>query len=331
MANQKDYAVVIGISHYKALEKLEGPIEDAKEFMQWLISPEGGDLPPENCFLIESSTNPVRPLQDDIDDKLATIYEKGLGPGYRRLYFYFAGHGLGVGWNENALCLPGWSVIKKNSALSSSEYLKLFMESGFFQEVFFFLDCCRNRKTNTRPLPPTLGIDQPASSTCMSFVAYATEFNNAAYEAEHWNGLKSSVRGHFTKALMLGLKGAASNKEGLITTSSIKGFLKTKVEEIAKTHNQQQSVSFEDTFTTEGIIIGAPANSKFITLELSFTSTGNIILEGPDLSVVRQGHSSTGPWKLSIEKGIYTITNTNTGNSGYIRVDGTVNQVQFNF
>lgn len=331
MANQKDYAVVIGISYYKSLEQLKGPIEDAKEFMQWLISPEGGDLPQENCFLIESGSNPIRPLQDDIDDKFATIYEKGLESGFRRLYFYFAGHGLGVGWNENALCLPGWSMIKKNSALSSSEYLKLFMESGYFREVFFFLDCCRNRKTSAKPLHPTLGIDRAAEAGCMSLVAYATEFNNAAYEAEHWDGRKSSVRGHFTKALMMGLKGAASNQEGMITTSSIKGFLKTKVEEIAKTHDQQQSVGFEDSFTTEGIIIGAPANTKFITLELMFSSTGNILLEGPDLNMIRQGHSSTGPWKLEIEKGIYTITNTNTGNTGYIRIDGTVNPVKFNF
>lgn len=331
MANQTDYAVVIGISHYKSLEKLEGPIEDAKEFMQWLISPEGGDLPQENCFLIESSSNPIRPLQDDIDDKLAMIYEKGSQSGFRRLYFYFAGHGLGAGWNENALCLPGWSVIKKNSALSSSEYLKLFMESGYFKEVFFFLDCCRNRKTSTRPLPPTLGFEHAQNASCMCFVAYATEFNNAAYEAEHWDGIKSAVRGHFTKALMQGLKGAASNKEGLITTGSIKGFLKTKVEEIAKTHNQQQSVSFEDSFTTEGIIIGAPANTKFITLELTFNSSGNITLEGPDLTMIQQGHSSTGPWKLELEKGIYTLTNTNTGNTGYIRIDGTINPVKFNF
>ncbi len=331
MPNSNDFAIVIGINHYKSLGILQGPIEDARDFQEWLLSPEGGDLPGENCYLIESSPDPVKPLQDDIDDKLALIYEKASAHSYRRLYFYFAGHGLGVGWNENALCLPKWSKILTNSALSSSEYLKLVNESGFFQEVFFFLDCCRNRKTAVRPLPPTIGIEQPADKPAKSFVAYGTEFNNAAYEAEHWDSTKSLVRGHFTRALMQALRGAASNKEGSITTVSIKGFLKTKVEEIAKSHNQQQSVMFEDTFTTESIIIGAPLSTKFTNLILHFVEQGNIVLEGPDLSVIKQGHSSTGPWTLALEKGLYTLTNTNNNKVNYIRIDGTIDPVTIDF
>lgn len=325
MLNTKDFGLVIGINHYKSLNRLEGPIEDAKSFYNWLIAENGGAVPKENCFRIESSLEPSKPLQNDIDDALAEIYEKGQVTGYRRLYFYFAGHGLGIGWNENALCLPQWSELRRNNALSSSEYLKLIIEADWFKEAFFFLDCCRNRKPGSKPLHPTIGLPKPLGGNCQSFVAYASEFNNSAFEAEHWDGDTTAVRGHFTKALVQGLLGAASNQEGVITTSSMKGFLKIKVEEIAKNNKQSQSVRFEDTFNPEGIIAGAPAASKFIQLKLTFSEPGNIIFEGPDLSLIRQGHSSTGPWEIPVQKGIYTITNTNTGKQQFLKVDGTVN------
>ncbi len=332
MQNEQDYAIVIGISHYKALEKLEGPVEDAKEFLQWLIDENGGNLPPTNCFLIESTPNPMRPLQDDIDEKLATIYEMGSTSGYRRLYFYFAGHGLGVDWKENALCLPQWSKVRLNYALSSYEYLNLVIKSGFFKEAFFFLDCCRNRRPGARPLHPTLGIEQSAEEGfCNSFVAYAAEFNNAAYEAEHWNENKTLIRGYFTRALLEGLRGAASNQEGVVTTASIKGFLKTKVEEIAQSHNQFQSVRYEDRFANESVIIGKPPNTQQISLQITFQEQGNIVLENQQLDVIKQSHSSTGPWTFELDKGIYCLRNTNTNKEAYIRLDGTTREVFYQF
>ena len=331
MLNTKDYALVIGINHYKALNKLEGPVEDAREIYEWLSSEKGGALPKENCFLIESTEEPCRPLQDDIDEKLAAIIDQGKTTGYNRLYFYFAGHGLGIAWNENALCLPQWSELRRNNALSSSEYLKLIIESDLFTEAFFFLDCCRNRKPGSKPLHPTLGLPRPLGASCQSFVAYATEFNNAAYEAEHYDGNETAIRGHFTRALVQGLNGAATNQEGLITTGSMKGFLKVKVEEIAKNFNQNQSVRFEDSFNPEGIIVKPAFNTRFIELKIQFREKGNIILEGPALDELRRAHSSTGPWEIPVEKGIYTITNTNTGKQNYFKVDGTVNPLIYEF
>jgi hypothetical protein len=65
MPNTRDYAVVVGVNHYKKLQLLEGPINDAISFKDWLVNPDGGDLPEGNCKLITSNgVDPFLPIQD---------------------------------------------------------------------------------------------------------------------------------------------------------------------------------------------------------------------------------------------------------------------------
>jgi len=53
--NPEDYAIVVGINYYPALRKLKAAEKDATLFAEWLMSPEGGGLPPDNVRLILSS------------------------------------------------------------------------------------------------------------------------------------------------------------------------------------------------------------------------------------------------------------------------------------
>jgi hypothetical protein len=46
--NDKDYAVVVGISKYGSRPNLEGPEADAQAFADWLLSETGGGLPEDN-------------------------------------------------------------------------------------------------------------------------------------------------------------------------------------------------------------------------------------------------------------------------------------------
>src|SRR5687768_9924410 len=126
MANTLDYAVVIGIEHYKdVLQPLGGPHGDTTKFVKWLISPEGGDIPAKNNTWINNPTNnspsdnilmllsspQYTPGKDDVDDWMNTVMDdfKQKGIQGRRLYFYFSGHGIGQTQMNSAMLLPKWT------------------------------------------------------------------------------------------------------------------------------------------------------------------------------------------------------------------------------
>lgn len=98
---KEDFAIVIGISRYPALEDLQGPVEDAKEFENWLIT--GAGVPITNIKLILSAEPPKRgnrPVQDEIDRAFRGIFKKAKKVRAQRLYVYFAGHGCSAEANH---------------------------------------------------------------------------------------------------------------------------------------------------------------------------------------------------------------------------------------
>jgi Caspase domain len=333
MVNEQDYAIVIGIKDYQQLKPLNGPVQDAVDFENWLLNPQGGNLPNhktdnkvlQHVFFIESAPNSEVPLQSDIDKCLDKVLTNGEKTGYRRFYFFFAGHGLGISWKENALCLPGWSSRFINLALSSSEYLDVVVNSGLFAQVFFFLDCCRDRKLGARGLHPTIGWPKPGEGVpnCESFVAYGAKFNNPAHEAANPAANNEVVNGFFSKALLMGLNGAAVNVKGEITVNSLKSFLKSKVEELTNAVNINQSVQFEDRFNPDSIVVSGLA-VKEVAVTISFTEKGDFILEGPLLNSIKEEKNPVNPWNLSLNNGNYSITNKINGKVNHIRIDGTV-------
>ncbi len=329
MPNNKDFAIVIGIEDYVTLKRLQGPVNDANDFYNWLISSSGGDLPSSNAHLILSSSNPVTPLQDDIDDKINLINQAGHIEGFNRFYFYFAGHGYGKDWKENGLCLPKWSSFFRNYALSSASYLDGIINIGVFKQVFFFLDCCRDKIFSVNPLPPTFG-GPVASNIAESFVAYAAEFDNPAYEAMALNSFGGNlVRGHFTKALVTGLSGGAINEAGHVTTDSIKGYLKTTVEDMANKNNQTQTVRFNDAFT-----VPATISSPFVTsidVKIYFSIAGYYILEDSHTHILYEGDSTTGPWTLNLYKGLYALRNITSNEDRFLRIDHISNPFTYEF
>jgi Caspase domain len=333
MANTKDYAVVIGLNDYKGLEPLKGPYNDAVAFKEWLLSSDGGDMPAGNCFFIQAQTigDETRPLQYDIDKALNNIYTKGKTTGYRRFYFFFAGHGLGIRFDESALCLPEWSDTFRFNALSSNEYHRYIVESGLFEEVFFFMDSCRNRKVAAGGLRPTLGWVKPGDGTgkCNSFLAFGAEFDNRAFEAENQTTGNKEIRGYFTRALIMGLK--SPDRNGVVTTTSLKSFLNTKVTELAAEDQVHQQAKVSDDFTAEVVITGAPMPTE-VAVEISFSrANGEVVLEDPALNEVKRGDAATGPWKLNLGKGRYSLRYTADNNEAIMKIDLTVNPFVYVF
>lgn len=231
-----DYALVIGVNDYPQLRPLRGAIADAQAFAAWLIDAHGGGLRTENVHSILSTSNPLTPIGQEINDALEDILVRAERSGGRRFYFYFSGHGaVGDRANDLALCLANWSTLRRRAALSSEAWLDVVVRSGVFDEVAFFLDCCRVWATRAVGLPPHIDFAKPVQRQrgTRIFMAYAAEFQRAAIEVdEHSASVSPETRGIFTRALMAGLQGAAS-ADGVVTAASLKKYIEHATEKTA--------------------------------------------------------------------------------------------------
>lgn len=340
--NPDDYALVVGINDYPNYENLQGAIEDAEDFAKWLFEDsDGGGLPQREFQKVLSKTDPMRPIQEEIDDALVAMFKTLHKNRGRRFYLYFSGHGLGQSNFGADLCMAKWSKeYRRKAALDSLDYLKMILGSGKFDEVIFFLDCCRVRQIKASGLPSTLDFVRPddIAGHGRHFIGYATEFQNSAYEAATSNGANGAtqpaVRGHFTRALMNALRGGAAIASGGVPAQRLKEYLELHTPRIAAEHNHAQ---------TPEVINGLPAGSGAafgsfkpigkVNICISFKAerTGIIVLEGPDLEEIKRGDVSTAPWNLHLERGWHAFRQLNTGETTQFRVESAeeVSDVEF--
>lgn len=241
MKQPNDYAVVIGIDDYPGYRPLAGAISDAKDFAAWLGDEvEGGGVPSSNCKTIYSTSNPLIPLQEQIDEAFDQIFASiPRGVLARRLYVYFSGHGTAESNLITNLCLANWMQRFPNRALDAREYLQIVMKLGKFQEIIMFLDCCRVRLVSARGHFPDFSAPSPGEHAAEArfFLANATEFLNSSYEAATSTEPSSNdplVRGYFTRALMWALRGAVAVPSGGVPATRLKQYLEQNVAELAK-------------------------------------------------------------------------------------------------
>jgi hypothetical protein len=229
----EDYALVIGVNHYPQLRPLRGAIADAQAFAGWLLDTNGGNVPTANVRVLLSTPSPLSPIGHEINDALEEIVESAQRTGGRRLYFYFSGHGaVGDRANDVALCMANWSTLRRRAALSADAWLDVIVRSGMFSEVAFFLDCCRVWATRVVGLPPRIDFEKPKRAMATRvFMAYATEFQRAAFEIDNYSeGSSTEIRGIFTQALIAGLRGHAAFSEKVVTAASLKKYIEQETE-----------------------------------------------------------------------------------------------------
>jgi uncharacterized caspase-like protein len=334
-----DYALVIGINSYPHYGKkgrpLKGAVNDALDFATWLTDPaQGGGLPKKNCKIIRSDQPPSAssspwPDHAEIDRNLEEIWDHAEENGARRFYFYFSGHGQTQESNNVALCLANWSRRRRHAAISSQKYLELILKCTPFQEVVILLDCCRLHSIGASGQRSELDCPIPIATAGQKriFLAYATEFQKAAFESDTPEGTEEeeneeeNVRGHFTQALMAGLRGGAAVTQGGVPASRLKEFLEKEVPRIAKDRGYNQTPQIPiDMPTQNEPIFGAAKPEANFTISFGDRRQGEIVLEyGVDLQIVKRGDAAGGPWNLTLEKGVYFLREQRTGEEKTIR------------
>ncbi len=327
------YALVVGIDHYPRFRPLKGARKDAQEFHAWLLEPDGGGVPQDNVALVLSEESPSRPIHDDIDDALEILLAKAraaTAPGPRRFYLYFSGHGLGRSNLGVDLCLAPWSKVRRTMALDSEGYLRLAMGCGLFAEVVFLMDCCRVREIRAGALPPTIEPPAPGEGAPVSrsFVAYATEFMNAAYEAQTGTTTDGEdVRGHFTRALMAALKGGAAEPGGGVRASRLKEYIEVNTPLIARAanHHQRPEVVNGLDAKNDPLFGSALQSRRALTVVIAFApgTVGEVVVEDGQLRELHRGDAGSGPWRIALQEptrlGVHSLSD---GREITVRVRG---------
>jgi len=334
--HQDHFALVIGVDDYPKYRSLNGAKQDAHDFHDWLLDPvSGGGLPADNAWLVLSSPQPARPIHNDIDDALVALLDR-TGSHAERLYLYFSGHGLSRTNTATDLCLSQWSMRRKGLALDSEDYLSMLSDSGIFREIVLLLDCCRIRKVRRRALRPTLDPARPAdgAASTRTFVGYATEFLNAAHEAaldeasDQDDSGGPVVRGHFTRALISALQGAAADPKGGVMASKLKNYLEVHTPEIACLANHTQKPEIRNGLPSnpEPVFGSAlpPASPPTVPVVISFSTPDDrkFVLENGNLDVIMQATARDGVRNLDLSRGNYFLREQNGPAETSIRITG---------
>lgn len=314
----RDYALLVGVKdypYYPQFNNLTGPHDDVADVKKWLLNNEtGGGLDPLHCEELLSTT--VAPVQDHVDEKLDKIFSSvsASEPG-RRLYVYFSGHGLASDVFGADLCLVRWSLKWRNAALSSHEYMKFLTDTGYFEEIVFWLDCCRTSKVRAKGMRPNLGVATANGSGTSIFTGYATEYQNAAYEAdEGLDPIPGEAHGFFTRALLKALRGDAvsPNKSG-VTATELRDYLYLEVPRLAKIAGKTQNPKISNELHPTATFGLATRSEQVTDISFSAMRSGIIELIGPEQELKRDD-ASTGPWSISLNTGaLHVLKELTTG------------------
>lgn len=233
-----DYAILVGIGKYaeaSAFPELLGPINDVALMREWLLSPSGGSVSPNNITTIlsppviapETDPDNVPPVTEDFKKAFKKLVRDEYGrfvnrPG--RLYLYFSGHGF----CEKKSLTPQATLYAANATREFPEnifgtyYALLVRDKALFSEIVLIMDCCRDAEINRPPdIPPVNESGNSVANDVKLFCIYAAPKGGKAQErqiAERGN----KVCGLLTHALLKAFAEARPDAGTFITGATLK-------------------------------------------------------------------------------------------------------------
>jgi hypothetical protein len=278
MPNPTDYAIVVGIDHYRQIAPmLRSAEKDARDFAAWLAKPDGGGVPAANmCILLGENfrdqnltTPPVlhQPNKLNVDARLQELRvdQQGFVAG-RRLYVFFSGHGIGVQADDVAMLMANASPISLRTChIGLRGYRNWLHNAASFSELVFFLDCCRTRGTLTDTAGPVWDpiLNAPAFRNVKFVTVLSTLDGDEAFDVQANDAAAQAAlldrHGLLSRALREGLtEGRARDAAGAITSLSLAAWVKERVAKLAELAGVEQKA--EALLPSEPmILVPAPA------------------------------------------------------------------------
>jgi hypothetical protein len=222
MMARRDFAIVIGINlyeHSRELDELKGPRNDAEEFIRWLRQDYSlANLEEHNLIRrIES------PDFSEIRIAVSALLHKIESSAGRRLYIFCAGHGFETTSRDAGVYTSDYIESMNGARWNLMRTANWLRDSGRFQEVIVFMDCCRTIDSHPADeiVPEMPTVAQPASY----FYCLSCGPGGSSGEKE-FNG---KTRGIFSFNLIEALDGkvkVAVDAQGQVTAHSLRRHLK---------------------------------------------------------------------------------------------------------
>jgi len=305
--NDDDYAIVVGIANYASYQAIDAAEGDARDFARWLRDPQGGDLPEDNVSLVLSSDLPQqlrigRPIRDDVEDEFIKLLNNRTGRIGRRFYFYFSGHGCAPSYDEIALIMANSSKGVPNRNIGARLYATTLVERANFDELVFFLDCCRGVDDTVDPQQPPFRRPQPAVdyTNVKLTVAVGSQIGQLSNAPD-----SPTQRSFFTEFLLEGLRGAAATGDQSISVESLMQYVKPKVTAKALGYGKRQVPELAK--PAEIIFRNGVSNQRLISLLIKPGWTRPVELQRGDGTPIQR--SKIGDTKLQavLAPGLYQI------------------------
>lgn len=307
----RSYALVIGISKYKNLPQqaqLEYPDADAESVYTVLISPEGGQFPPENVHKLINEKATAANIRYELETWLPSVTHPD-----DRVLIYFAGHGFVS--NGTAYIAP-YDVDLSNIAGTAYPMDTLGKDIGARingKWKVLITDSCHSgaitpeadRSTVNRTL-----LDLGKSL----FSLTASRDREQSFESANWGG----GHGIFTYYVVKGLEGEAdTNGDGIVTADELAEYVHTNVRQA--TNAAQNPTSERGSFDPNMVLAYNPSHvtaahlppPKYGTLVIETNMDGvEIFVDGQSQGVVNKGKALRLP---GIAPGTHTVKAVHLG------------------
>lgn len=200
------------------------------------------EVPTDNIeFVVSYDQDSAEPTTVTIQQAINRIIDRAGRTGARRLYVYFAGHGLTASLSHLLLLAANAQQKSLNRGINAQKYQEGLGNLPLFSEQLFFYDCCRyydGRVWGQDPDWTPESPDPPVPLTRM--ILYGAGFKDFANERPI---VGSDMRGLFTVALLEGLVGGAATSahgEYQVTAAELGRFVPSRLSELARAEGLQQ-------------------------------------------------------------------------------------------
>jgi tetratricopeptide (TPR) repeat protein len=286
-------ALIVGISDYKNIQKLQYAHRDAYTFYKYLISPAGGNIDSNNIILLLNKKATSAQIYSSLE---ALVEVTGEGD---QIIFYFSGHGdletKTVRQNGFLLAYDTPQAAYMSGGTIGLNYLQDFAETFTSKKarVLMITDACRSGKLaggmNGAKLTATELQSQWGSITKI----LSSQAGELSYEDKKWGNGGGGV---FTYYLLLGMEGLAdANHDGKVTLREIDNYMADNVPRETGTiqnpyivaDNKAMEISKVDSLTLANLINNTNVQNSGGG-QLAFKGFEDKILEGLDTAVTAQ-------------------------------------------
>jgi len=307
----RSYALVIGISEYPKLPpqgQLRYPARDAAAIYAALISPEGGQFPPENVRRLIGKDATLANIRQALEQWLPSVSKDE-----DRVVIYFAGHGFVAGgkaflapYDIDPHDIPGTSYPMEKLGRVIGADIKA-------KWKVLLTDACHSGaitpEADTRQINTSLlQLDRSL------FSLTASRDREQSFESEIWGG----GHGVFTYYLIKGIEGEADeNADGVVTADELGEYVRVNVRRDTKT--RQNPTAERGSYDPNMILAFNPARApsaplqppKFGALVIESNMDGvEVFVDGKSQGVVSKGKPLRLP---GIQPGVHVIQGVRMG------------------